>query len=355
MTILVFPSVLDAAVKFAREAERWGRRVVGASSLESDPNAVYFDAWGRLPFIGSNEFFKELAALVVREQITELYTPHAPTFHFLKSELPKRLPGLRMLDSGPFEKQMEWVADILSDGEVGRQIASSFIGQSSPLPAELLGGILFQVENIYGECSREKILALCGVVPTAPKGDVVEIGALYGKSSYVLNRLATWCGIGATICVDPWNLGLSIQSDSPIHIQEASGGWDWDLVHKGFLVAMLANASAPFNYLRAASNEAHKIYSSNKAINSEEFGETLITGSISILHIDGNHDEIAVAEDFSLWSPHVVPGGWIIFDDYQWPHGNGPRVIADKAIANYGTRVAYHFVGGGAMFIQLTE
>jgi len=353
MTILVFPSVLEAAVKFAREAEQWGRRVVGASSLESDPNAAHFDAWSRLPFIGAPEFFDELAALVAREQITEFYTPHAPTFHLLKSELPKRLPGLRMLGAGPFQKQMEWVTGALSQGEAGLKIASRFTGQPSPLPEALVGGILSQVENIYGECSREKVLALCGVVPTAPKGDVVEIGSLYGKSSYVLNRLAAWCGIGATICVDPWNLGSAVQSDSPIHIQEASGGWDWDLVHQGFLVAMLANASAPFNYLRAASVDAHELYASNRSISSPEFGETSITGSISILHIDGNHDEDAVAEDFALWSPHVVPGGWIIFDDYQWPHGDGPRVIADKAIANYGTRVARHFVGGGAMFVQL--
>jgi hypothetical protein len=353
MTILVFPSVLEASVKYAREAEQWGRRVVGASSLESDPNGAHFDAWSRLPFIGAPEFFDELASLVTREQIIEIYTPHAPTFHFLKGELPKRLPSLRMLGAGPFKRQMEWVTDALSEGESGLKIASYLTGQRSPLPAALVGGILFQVENIYGECSREKVLALCGVVPTAPKGDVVEIGSLYGKSSYVLNRLAAWCGIGATICIDPWNLGLSVQTDAPIHIQEASSGWDWDLVQQGFLVAMLANVSAPFNYLRATSADAHELYTSSRSISSREFGETSITGSISILHIDGNHDEDAVAEDFSLWSPHVVPGGWIIFDDYQWPHGNGPRLIADKMITNYGTRVAHQFVGGGAMFVQL--
>jgi hypothetical protein len=353
MNILVFPSALEAAVKFAREAKQWGRRVIGASSLENDHNAVNFDAWNRLPFIGAPDFFDELAALVAREQITEFFTPHAPTFHLLKGELPKRIPGLEMLGKGPFQKQMEWVIGTLNEGETGRQISSRYTGQTSPLTAALVGGILFQVENIHGECSREKVLTLCGVVPTAPKGDVVEIGSLFGKSSYVLNRLAALCGIGATICVDPWSLCLSVQSDSPIHIQEASGGWDWDLVHQGFLISMLGSASAPFNYLRAASVDAHQLYVSNRSISSAEFGETKIAGSISILHIDGNHDENAVSEDFSLWSPHVVPGGWIIFDDYEWPHGNGPRKIADKAIANYGRRVASHFVAGGAMFVKL--
>lgn len=45
MTILVFPSALESAVKFAHEAAQWGRRVVGASSLETDPNEGMFDAW----------------------------------------------------------------------------------------------------------------------------------------------------------------------------------------------------------------------------------------------------------------------------------------------------------------------
>lgn len=355
MTILVFPSALEAAAKFAREAGQWGRRVVGASSLETDPNAGAFDAWARLPFIGAPDFFDALSALVAREAITEFYTPHAPTFHLLEHELPKRVPGVKMVGPGPFRRQMDRVTNALAEGEAGLAIAAAHAGAPSPLPAALVGAILAQVETIHGECSRDKVLALCGVVPTAPKGDVVEIGALYGKSSYVLNRVAAWCGIGATICVDPWNLGLSVQTDAPTHIQEASGGWDWEVVYQGFLVAMLGCASAPFNYLRMTSADAHTHYAKARTVRSAEFGETPTTGSIAILHIDGNHDEAAVAEDFALWSPHVVPGGWIIFDDYNWPHGDGPRKVADRAIAHYGPRVRRNFVGGGAMFVQLTS
>ncbi len=80
MTILVFPSALEAAARFAGEARQWGRRVVGASSLEVDPNAQAFDAWGRLPFIGAPDFFDALAVLVAREGVSELYTPHARPF-----------------------------------------------------------------------------------------------------------------------------------------------------------------------------------------------------------------------------------------------------------------------------------
>jgi hypothetical protein len=144
-----------------------------------------------------------------------------------------------------------------------------------------------------------------------------------------------------------------VQGDAPIHIQEASGGWDWDVVCQGFLVAMLASASAPFNYLRMTSEAAHAHYAAQRSVASPEFGETQLAGEIAVLHLDGNHDEAAVAQDFALWGQHVVPGGWIIFDDYNWPHGDGPRKVADRAIAAYGPRVRRHFVGGGAMFINL--
>lgn len=352
MTILVFPSALEAAGRFAREAGQWGRRVIGASSLETDPNAGLFDAWARLPFIGAPDFFEALGALAEREGITQVFTPHAPTFHLLEQELGARLPALELMGPGPFKRQMDRVTGAVAAAREDLATVSRFAAGPSPLPAEFLAGLLSQAETIHGECSREKILAICGVLPGAPKGDVVEIGALFGKSSYVFNRVAAWCGLGATLCIDPWDLGLSVQTDAPTHIQEASGGWDWNVVYQGFLVAMLACTAPPFNYLRMTSADARTAYAAGSAT-SPEFGTTPLAGTISVLHLDGNHDEAAVAEDFAAWGPLVSPGGWIIFDDYHWPHGDGPRKVADRAIAAYGERIARKFVAGGAMFVNL--
>lgn len=353
MTILVFPSALGASVTFAAEARQWGRSTVGASSLEQDPNAGCFDAWERLPFIGEAGFLDALEALVERHGITTLFTPHAPTFHLLEQTLPDRLPGLTLWGSGPYERQMDRVRAAMADGEAAVAAASVWGQAPCPLPASVLGGLLSTAETIHGECAREKMLAICGVLPGAPKGDVVEIGALFGKSSYVLNRVAAWCGIGATLCVDPWDLGLSVQTDAPTHIQQASSGWAWEVVYQGFLVAMSGCATRPFNYLRLTSAEAAARYGCEREVRSAEFGTTQTTGSIAVLHLDGNHDEAAVAQDFALWGPHVLSGGWIIFDDYHWPHGDGPRRVADRALADYGARARRHFVAGGAMFIQL--
>lgn len=353
MTILVFPSALGAAARFADEARRWGRRTVGASSLETDPNAGRFDAWERLPFIGDPDFFDALQGLSERRQIRSIFTPHAPTFHLLQQQLPLRLPQLALIGEGPFEQQMTKVRTGLAAAEAGLATAASYGGAPSPLPVEFLAGLLAQVDRLHGECSGEKILALCGIVPFAPPGDVVEIGSLYGKSSYVLNRLAAYCRIGATLAVDPWELELSIQQDAPANIQDASRGWDWSTVYRGFLLNMLGCSVPPFNYLRTTSARAAADYGRNRAVTSREFGTTALAGHIAVLHLDGNHDEAAVAEDFALWSRYLAPGGWLVFDDYNWPHGDGPRKVADRALQQYGDRVRRHFVAGGALFINV--
>jgi hypothetical protein len=351
---LVFPSVLPESARYADAAREHGVRTVGASSLEQDPNARRFDDWAFLPLISDPSFFDALELLIIEHGIGAIYTPHAPSFHLFEHQLPSRLPGVRLLGVGPFKRQMAAVRESFDAAAAGRLGIERFAGQRIPMWPAALAGLLAQADRLYGECSQQKILALCAIFADAPVGDVVEIGALYGKSTYVLNRLALSFKVGATLAVDPWNLDLSVQIDAPLNIQQASGGWDWEVVYQGFLLNMLGCSAPPFNYLRATSVDANAHYKDSRIVTSPEFGATTYTGQISVLHIDGNHDESSVDQDLRTWSPQLMPGGWIVFDDYYWPHGNGPRQIADRTLAEYGERVTRHFVGGGAMFIKVS-
>jgi hypothetical protein len=353
MTILVFPSCLEAGVRFADEAHQWRRRVIGASSLDVDPYASHYDAWEKLPFIVDENFFTALSALVERQQIDSIFTPHAPSFNFLEAELPSRLPQLSLIGEGPYKTQVRQMEEVLA--KAGHDLAA--IGNlgiaATPLPLQFVAGLLLQMDRLYGQCSREKALAACAIMPSAVKGDVVEIGSMFGKSAYLFNRLASHCGIGGTLAIDPWDLEPSIQHDAPANIQDAPRKWNWEIVHQGFLVNMLGCACPPFNYMRTTSADAYARYCARPDVVSAEFGTTAFAGSIALLHIDGNHDEVAVAQDFDLWSTRLAPGAWIVFDDYHWPHGDGPRRVADRAVREYGARVRRHFVAGGALFVQI--
>lgn len=352
MTVLIFPSNIRASLDLLAEARRWGQRAIGSSSLEQDPNASFFDSWERLPYVGDPGFFDSLAQLAERHRITGVMTPHAPSYFYLAKLLPDRLPQVRLIGESPYQRQMQWVDNSFLHAKEILERVTNIVPQMKIDPL-LVAALLSHAENIFGECSDEKIVALCSIFSSAPTGDVIEIGSFYGKSAYVLNRLASYNGVGTMISVDSWKIENSVQYNSPPMIQELATAWNWEGVFSGFLLTMLANSVPPFNYIRESSRRAWEIYNQSDHIKSPEFGSTSISGQISVLHIDGNHDEKDVRDDFSLWSTRLTPGGWIIFDDYHWPHGNGPRIVADEAVAMYGAHVEQKLLAGGALFLKI--
>ena len=49
---------------------------------------------------------------------------------------------------------------------------------------------------------------------------------------------------------------------------------------------------------------------------------------VGLLFIDADHTEDAVRQDYTLWSPHVVSGGWIALHDVNAPDWPGPTAVA---------------------------
>jgi predicted O-methyltransferase YrrM len=59
---------------------------------------------------------------------------------------------------------------------------------------------------------------------------------------------------------------------------------------------------------------------------------SLLGGPIDLLFIDDGHYYEQIVKEFELWSPHVRPGGWIVFHDINplaniGPHGTQPDCI----------------------------
>lgn len=351
-TILVFPSSLEASLTFIEDAKRWNQRVIGASSIADDPYASRYDAWERMPFIHESDFVSRLKSVIEAHGISAIFTPHAPTYLRL-SEISDQFPGIRLIGESPYSSNMNRVR---AARETARE-ALSYIGtltdRSSLLREDFLAALLAQATRLYGECRQEKMAALCAIFCEAPKGDVIEIGTFFGKSAYVLNRLAAYFHTGTTLAIDPWDMGLSVQAESPRTIQALSTVWNWEIVFEGFLLTMEANYAAPFNYIRAPSRDAYALYKDASIISTPQFGDTRIERKIAVLHLDGNHDEHAVAEDLSSWGPHVAPGGWIVFDDYEWSQGDGPRKVADRMALERASQIARKFVAGGAAFFKM--
>lgn len=351
-SVLIFPSSLESAISHLNEAKKWNFKTIGASSLENDPYKDQYDEWVRLPYIHEDGFKEKLSELIASHDVHAISTPHAPSYQMLFT-LKDHFPGITILGESPNTIQMNRIKNAQQLETNAIQSIRKLTAVESTYKPGFLAAMLAHAIPLYGESSFEKIAAMCAVFLNAPKGDVVEIGSFFGKSAYVLGKLANETNTGPVLAVDPWNMGLSIQRESPENIQALSGAWDWNLVFKGFLLTIQGGASTGINYLRMPSAEAFSVYSQSNSIETLEFGRTQYTGKIAVLHIDGNHDEEAVQIDFDLWTSKLSPGGWIIFDDYEWSQADGPRKVADKILKERKNDIEKFFVAGSAAYIKM--
>ena len=159
--------------------------------------------------------------------------------------------------------------------------------------------------------------------------------------------------IGSILCVDPWSSNEIIQPDASNIVNEISKSLNVDDAFVAFQLNIIPYSNENINYLRNTSSKACNIYRGSKEVYSGEFGNVSYKGYVSLLHIDGNHSYDSVSSDLNLWRDLVVSKGWIIFDDYIWAYGSGPKDVADGFINEYSDAIYTSFVAGGALFIQL--
>ncbi len=349
--LLIFPGAMPAAIERAVRASVQGVEVIGASSIAADSAAQHYPRWGYIPRYDDPAFETALKAVVESHSVTTIYSPHTVVWEHLRKIMPRLLPQVALERTEPFTEEIASYRALLKRRDTAGaldSIASPTAPSPALTPAEMAGLLRF-AGSVPGLCSEEKILALAAAARLAPAGDVVELGAWWGKSAVALGWLARRYGLGKLLCVDPWDLGEALQVSEDVNAQTAK--WNMEEVLAVFEtnLAMLAGDA---NYLRMPSRDAAGIYATTRSATTEAFGTTHYTGVISMLHIDANHELGPVREDVRLWAPRVAPGGWAILDDYQWPFGDGPRIAGDELLAAWSDEVAVAFVAGTALFIQ---
>ena len=172
----------------------------------------------------------------------------------------------------------------------------------------------------------------------AIQGHVMEIGCLAGRTACVLGYMSERSGIRSLITIDPHSPEEGVQSDSPALMTELTNEWDWETLAAMFAV----NIVFTINHTHARCSSA-----------SPDVDTSAI--SISVLHIDGNHDYAAVKSDCDKFASRIIPGGWLILDDYEWAHGDGPRRAGDELLEDRAEEIERHFVCGKALFVKFKE
>lgn len=352
--ILVFPGGMPQSLDFQRECAVRKIKTVGASSLMFDVAKDQFEQWLYLPFITDPSFKLALQNALREHHVTEIYTPNIVVWNFLNSELPLIDANVTLANSSPIEnvlgsyRKATARADFLIANELS--IASD-VSKRDKLTRLELAALCRYTNLIPGMCDDDKFHALVNIVRHAVNGDIVEIGTWWGKSAFIFTFLATHHSIGNVLCIDPWANENLVQGEKIV--DSGSEQADAAEAFEVFQIGLIPLANKRLNFIRKPSVEAAGDYRQSREVHSAAFGITTYTGSISILHIDGNHAFAAANSDMASWSDLVVPGGWIIVDDYIWPYGDGPKRVGDHFLGANFSRIRVAFVMGGALFMQI--
>ncbi|MCZ4280509.1 class I SAM-dependent methyltransferase [Kiloniella laminariae] len=352
---LILPGGSNEALSYKSKVDGLGREVIGSSCIVNDPAAKYYDSWVYLPSINDDNFLAQLQKIVADYQVSSIFCPHAVIYKKIAEIRASGKLDVAFSNAPPWEVEVNHIRSLYRSAKEVSELAASLRDRGSTgLPLlEEIAGLLMYSGIIPGMTSDEKLAAFISIYPELPTGDVVEIGAYRGRSSYFLAWASQKYSVGNVLVVDPWDLDHARQESSPEIIQDRQGELvKWEPVFEGFLAAL-----SPFiggiNYLRMPSTEGAALYRTNAEVTSPLMGTTKYSGQIALIHIDGNHDYHMVLQDCAAWLDMVMPGGWIVFDDYIWLHGDGPRRAGDEFLIANADRIERSFVCDKSLFIHL--
>jgi cephalosporin hydroxylase len=355
--VLIFPGGMARSLEYLQNCLRDRRPVIGASSLDYDVSREKYPLWLYLPYITQPEFDEALKEAISKFGIGGIYSPNSVVWECLNRRLKDIAPGVSLVNESPLREELSGFRSSLAWARSRIEQPLPVLSVLAPkphLPQTELASLFMHAELIPGMCDHEKFCALYEIARRSIPGDVVEIGSWWGKSAFILARLAICYGIGNLLCVDPWSNDHLVQNDAEGLVDRVSAQLDAEEAFMYFVINLLPYNSNHINYLRMPSTDGANFYRVHRNVNTESFGTTNYCGHISILHIDGNHSYASVKADIISWSGFVVNGGWIIIDDYIWPYGDGPQRAGDEFLLENQGSIVVSFVIGSALFIQLS-
>lgn len=350
---LVFPATHADGVQFITAAKESSMNVVAATS-EWDPRlAKEIGVLHTLPYIYDPLFPEQFLKIVNSENISRVFCPVVSVYIWLSKFIEKNELTLELIKGSPTEREMARHQQLMRKVQYYKSYINACSTGVNRLNEIEISAVFQAASNIYGESNEDKIAAMIGIFSSVPRGDVIEIGSLAGKSAAVLAILSRRFGIGNVLTVDSWQWAAGQQHDSPETVStHMADSWDFDVLIKIFLSNLIPLGMGIFNYIHNESEKAIKIYKNNKLVESEVFGKTKYSGEIALIHIDGNHDYSKVKLDCDLWLPLLAPGGWLILDDYLWAHGDGPRLVGNELLEYHVDNIESAFVCGKALFVK---
>ena len=159
------------------------------------------------------------------------------------------------------------------------------------------------INTLEGWCTQQKAEAMAQIVYESKPEMCVELG-VFGARSLIATALALKENRrGVVWGIDPWVVPAALEGQTDDESIKWWASLDIDRIRNEALNAI--TRFGLWDHTRvivAKSADCHRMFR-----------------GIDILHIDGNHSEEKATLDVQLWANLVKPGGYIWFDDIDWP------------------------------------
>jgi predicted O-methyltransferase YrrM len=176
------------------------------------------------------------------------------------------------------------------------------------LRAEIEFALNLAPVDFGGGAGRAKAYVFASLIAQHNVRRVAEIGVYRGRSLLPIAAVLRATGGGAAVGIDPWSADEALQYDDHAGGTDAARQWtratDWEAIYQSVVdnIDRLGVAHI-VELVRMPSSAA---------------ADLIPAGGLDLVHVDGNHDAEAVAQDVERYLPKLRPGGFLALDDTSW-------------------------------------
>lgn len=166
-----------------------------------------------------------------------------------------------------------------------------------------IAGELGCINGLHGWCTTEKAEAMARLICMEKPKLCVELGIFGGRSLVAQAIALKHVGSGVVWGIDPWTKEAAIEGTNDPENDKWWMKLDLDGIRDGALKAISDRELWPWTRVIIA--KSHDCYN--------------MFHDIDILHQDSNHSEEVSVLEAKRWVPLVRQGGYVWFDDADWP------------------------------------
>jgi predicted O-methyltransferase YrrM len=172
------------------------------------------------------------------------------------------------------------------------------------LPKHIEEAIYNYIPHMEGWSTPERCTEMAQRIFETEARVCVDIGVFAGRSTISMGFAAREISGSRVYGIDPWKIDSAVEGDN---VEENAKWWkeraNLEQMHWQTMHMIWSHRLDPWvTIIRNGSQYVHQLFP-----------------TIDFINIDGCHTEVASCRDVELYLPKLRSGGFLLFDDSDWP------------------------------------